>query len=74
MKDFMAGAAAKAALCIAFAGLLMVYPNFLAFFLAAILVSYAVINVRVVLREMNKVGTSLARVFSEVSRYDDPPR
>jgi hypothetical protein len=71
MKSFMAGAAAKAALCVALAGMLMVYPNFLAYFLAAVLIGYAVVNARLVWQQLNRVGSGIARVFTEVSGYDD---
>ena len=72
MTAFMESAAAKAALAIAIAGLLMVWPNFLAWFIASILLSYAVVNVRRAWRQMNGVATRLARVFTEVSSHDDP--
>jgi hypothetical protein len=72
MKEFMVSASAKAALCVAIAGLLLVWPNSLAWFLASILISYAVVLVRRALRQANGAATRLARVFAEVANHDDP--
>jgi uncharacterized membrane protein YdfJ with MMPL/SSD domain len=71
MNAFMADAAARAAVCVALAGLLMVYPSFLAYFLAAVLVGYAVVNARLVWRQLNRLGSGIARVFAEVSSHDN---
>lgn len=70
--NFMVSASAKAALCVAIAGLLLVWPNALAWFLASVLLSYSVVLVRRALRPVSGVTTVLARVFAEVSNHDDP--